>query len=45
MNYKEWLKDVPAEITGDALWTVELDLDVPSTDLDLEKLLTDVPTS
>ena len=23
MNYDEWLKSVPVEITGDSLWTVE----------------------
>ena len=23
MNYREWLKTVPVEITGDSLWTIE----------------------
>jgi hypothetical protein len=23
MNYEEWLKSVPVEITGDSLWKVE----------------------
>ena len=24
MNYDEWLKSVPVEITGDSLWKVEV---------------------
>jgi four helix bundle protein len=48
MNYKEWLKDVPEEITGDALWTVEAyRLAVFAADIgwaDVTKLLQDKRT-